>query len=73
KEDIPELVGFFVKTKNGKMGVNVEDITPRAMQALLNYDWPGNIRELDHAIEFSMMFCDTGIIDLPQLPMHVTK
>jgi len=73
KEDIPELVGFFVKMKNGKMGVNIEDITPRAMQALINYDWPGNIRELDHAIEFSMMFCDTGIIDLPQLPMHVTK
>jgi len=73
KEDIPELVGFFVKMKNAKMGVNVEDITPRAMQALIDYDWPGNIRELDHAIEFSMMFCDTGTIDLPQLPMHVTK
>ncbi len=73
KEDIPELVGFFVKTKNPKMGVNVEDITPRAMQALIDYNWPGNIRELSHAIEFSMMFCDSGILDLEHLPMHVTR
>jgi len=73
KEDIPELVGFFVKTKNPKMGVNVEDITPRAMQAIIDYNWPGNVRELSHAIEFSMMFCDTGVLDLEHLPMHVVR
>ncbi len=73
KEDIPELVGFFIRNKNGRMGLNIEDITPRAMEALINYDWPGNIRELSHAIEFSMLFCDTGIIDLPELPMNISK
>ena len=55
------------------MGLNVEDITPRAMQALIDYNWPGNIRELRNAIEISMMFSDTGIIDLPHLPIYVKK
>ncbi|MDO9085760.1 MAG: sigma-54 dependent transcriptional regulator [Anaerolineaceae bacterium] len=71
KEDIPELVGFFIKQKNMKMGVNILDITPRAMEKLVTYSWPGNIRELSNAIESAMLFCDTGIIDLPNLPLNL--
>ena len=66
--DIPELAGFFVRQKNAKMGVNVRDITPRAMEALIAYNWPGNIRELSNAIEHGMLFCNGDIIDLPDLP-----
>lgn len=73
KEDIPELVGFFMKRNNQRQGQNVKDITPRAMQALTNYDWPGNIRELSNAIERGMLFCDGEIIDLPHLPTEVAK
>jgi len=58
KADIPELVGFFIRENNLKMGINIEDITPRAMQALMQYTWPGNIRELSHALERAMLFCD---------------
>lgn len=73
KEDIPEFVGFFIKEKNPRMGLNIEDITPRAMQALIEYDWPGNIRELSHAIESAMIFCDTGTVDLDDLPLNITS
>lgn len=71
KEDIPELVGFFIKQKNAKMGVNILDITPRAMEKLISYNWPGNIRELSNAIESAMLFCDTGTLDLPNLPLNL--
>jgi DNA-binding NtrC family response regulator len=71
KEDIPELVGFFIKQKNAKMGVNILDITPRAMEKLISYNWPGNIRELSNAIESAMLFCDTGTIDVPNLPLNL--
>lgn len=73
KEDIPELVGFFIRQNNQQMGLNITDITPRAMQALLDYNWPGNIRELSNAIERAMLFCDDPAIDLHHLPLDVTR
>ncbi|MEN4013274.1 MAG: sigma-54 dependent transcriptional regulator [Chloroflexota bacterium] len=73
KADIPELVGFFIRLFNSKLGVNIEDITPRAMQALIAYDFPGNIRELSHAIERAMLFCETRAIDLPDLPADISR
>lgn len=73
KEDIPELVGFFLRQNNARLGLNITDVTPRAMQALVDYDWPGNIRELSNAIERAMLFCDDPAIDLPHLPSDVFK
>jgi two-component system response regulator AtoC len=67
-EDIPELVGFFVRLHNLRQGKNVIDVTPRAMQALVAYRWPGNIRELSNSIERAMLFCNGEVIDLPDLP-----
>ena len=71
KDDIPELVGFFLRRRNVKMGQNVENISPRAMEALMNYNWPGNIRELSHAIEHAILFSDGQTIDLPDLPSDI--
>jgi len=71
KADIPELVGFFIRENNLKMGINIEDITPRAMQALMQYTWPGNIRELSHALERAMLFCDNRAIDVSDLPADI--
>jgi len=68
KEDIPELVGFLIRKFNKLKGMNVRDITPRAMDAMLAYRWPGNIRELSNAIERAMLFCNGDVIDLPDLP-----
>lgn len=73
KEDIPELVGFFIQRNNQRQGVNITDVTPRAMQAMLAYNWPGNIRELSNAIERGMLFCDGDRIDLQHLPAEVAN
>lgn len=72
-EDIPELVGLIVKQFNMSMGVNIQDITPRAMEALMAYDWPGNIRELRNALERAMIFCDDPAIDLHHLPEDIVS
>ena len=71
KEDIPELVGAFIRQNNPRMGLNITDITPRAMQALIAHAWPGNIRELRNVIERAMLFCDDPAIDLPHLPAEL--
>ncbi|HEX7433225.1 MAG TPA: sigma-54 dependent transcriptional regulator [Anaerolineaceae bacterium] len=71
KNDIPELVGLFLRQNNACMGVNITDITPRAMEALVNYEWPGNIRELKNTIERAMLFCDDCSLDLADLPGEI--
>jgi DNA-binding NtrC family response regulator len=71
KEDIPELVGLFLQKNNRQMGINISDITPRAMSALIDYDWPGNIRELKNVIEQAMLFCDEEAIDVSNLPAEI--
>jgi transcriptional regulator with PAS, ATPase and Fis domain len=72
KEDIPDLVGLFIRKYNAKMGKNVTDITPRALEALIAHDWPGNIRELQNVIERAVLFCDDPSIDLSLIPMDLT-
>ncbi len=72
-EDIPELVGLFMRKNNQRMGLNITDVTPRAMQSLMAHTWPGNIRELRNVIERAMLFCDEEAIDLGHLPGEVQK
>jgi two-component system, NtrC family, response regulator AtoC len=71
KEDIPDLVGLFLRNINAKRGVNVNDVTQRAMQALMEHNWPGNIRELLHIMERAVLFCDEDTIDLGHLPSDI--
>jgi DNA-binding NtrC family response regulator len=73
KADIPELVGLFMRQLNPGMGTNIYDITPRAMQALMEHHWPGNIRELRNTIERAILFCDQASIDLPDLPPDILR
>jgi two-component system response regulator AtoC len=73
KEDIPELVGLFIRQNNQRLGINIEDVTPKAMEALVNHTWPGNIRELRNVIERAMLFCDDRSIDISHLPPEVLK
>ncbi len=68
KEDIPALVGHFIRQAGRRMGKPIEGVTPRALDALVAYRWPGNIRELRHVIERAVLLCDDDLIDLPHLP-----
>lgn len=67
KDDIPALVGMFIRQINQRTGNMVTDITPRAIKALKAHDWPGNIRELRHVIERAMLFCDDEVLDVGHL------
>lgn len=68
KEDIPALVGFFIRDFNSYKGVNIQGVTPGALEKLSNYDWPGNIRELRNVIERAVILCDDEFIDSNYLP-----
>jgi len=55
REDIPLLTRYFVQKHAQRIGRNIESIPAHAMEALTNYDWPGNIRELQNVIERSVV------------------
>lgn len=73
KEDIPELVGLFIRQNNQRMGMNISGITSRAMEALKAHHWRGNIRELRNVIERAMLFCDDPLIDISHLPPDMIR
>jgi two-component system response regulator HydG/two-component system response regulator AtoC len=63
KEDIPLLVEHFLHKYDKILNKKVEEISPQAMELLLNYDYPGNIRELENILERSMIMAKNNIID----------
>ncbi|MBP7212651.1 MAG: sigma-54-dependent Fis family transcriptional regulator [Anaerolineaceae bacterium] len=71
KSDIPDLVGYFLQRFNMAMGKNILDVNPLAMEALVNYSWPGNIRELRNAIERAVLLCDEDTIDIGHIPLDI--
>ncbi len=73
KSDIPEFVGYFIKNANPRLGLNVIDVTAPAMECLVEYSLPGNIRELKNTIERAMLFCDGEKIDVSDLPSDLVK
>ncbi|MGG3495792.1 sigma 54-interacting transcriptional regulator [Peribacillus simplex] len=73
KTDIPEIVNHFIQKFNKSFFTEVRGISHKAMQRLLQYPWPGNIRELGHAIELTFNVMDAGedMIDEHHLPANL--
>ena len=71
KEDIPLLVDFFIDRMNQKQKKNVLGISQEAMATLILHDWPGNIRELENAIQHACVICNTSLIELRHLPERI--
>ena len=72
-EDIPALAGSFIKSLSMDFGSQVTGVRPRAMEALIAYNWPGNIRELKNAIERALLLCDAHQIDIGHLSEEIKK
>jgi transcriptional regulator with PAS, ATPase and Fis domain len=70
KEDIPLLVQHFVARLNRLKGKDIAGLSQEALTASMSYDWPGNIRELQNAIEHAFILCHGGLIELRHLPAH---
>lgn len=71
KEDIPLLVTHFIKKHNQSLSKNVVGIDPKALEALMNYKWYGNVRELENTIERAIVLVDGDNIELENLPVEV--
>jgi transcriptional regulator with GAF, ATPase, and Fis domain len=69
KEDIPELASHFMKKFAGKVSNRINDISPEALDLLTSYNWRGNVRELENAIERAMVLSEGDTILPDHLPL----
>lgn len=73
KEDIPELINYYVEQYGKKYNAYVKEITPEAMKFLMNYDWSGNVTELEKTVEYMVnALPENGILDIKTIPSELT-
>ncbi|MBM4055076.1 MAG: sigma-54-dependent Fis family transcriptional regulator [Planctomycetes bacterium] len=68
KSDIPLLINHFIKKFSDTLNKKVAQVTPEIEEILKEYDWPGNIRELENVIERAMVLCPGNRISKKYLP-----
>jgi len=73
KDDIPPLVDHFVRKYSELEGKDIQSVSAEAMNLLLRYAFPGNIRELENIIERAIVFCDRDIITSGDLPIFLKQ
>ena len=73
KEDIPLLVDYFIGKFNQLHNKNICCVTDEVTAALLTYDYPGNVRELENIIEHCFVLCEGEIIEARHLPSSVGR
>ena len=71
KEDIPLLVDHFINKHNTAFDLSIRSITQAAMEKIKAYNWPGNVRDLENAIQSAMILSSTDIIQVENLPVRV--
>lgn len=72
REEIPLLVSHFVEKYAATTGKAIHAVSPDAMRLLITYDYPGNVRELENAIEHAFVMCEGDTITPEFLPSHLS-
>jgi DNA-binding NtrC family response regulator len=73
REDIPALATHFLKQHAQRYRKSLTGFEPAALQALLDHPWPGNIRELDHAVERGVLMAQGSMIRLAELGLRIDR
>lgn len=71
KDDIPILANHFKNTFNNEMDKDITNISPAVMNILMDYDYPGNVRELEHIIEHGFVRCSGKTLNPEHLPKDI--
>ncbi len=72
-DDAKQLADYYIQHYNKKFRKKIEGLTPGAVELLMEYHWPGNIRELKNLIERAMILEDPPLIDVSALPIEPAK
>jgi DNA-binding NtrC family response regulator len=72
-EDIPLLIDYFLEEAVEEVGSEIAGITEAAQTILVNYDWPGNIRQLRNTIRTMVVMCDRDKLDVQDIPPEIAQ
>ena len=73
RDDTLLLVDYFVAKHSKEANRKIRGLTPSARNAVLNYAWPGNVRQLESAIERAILLCESDEIDVEDLPIEIRQ
>ena len=73
KEDIPPLTDHLIAKYNHLNGKAIEGVSPEALSIMMSYDFPGNTQELERVIEYSLVICPEGILNIEHLPENLFR
>ncbi len=71
RTDIPLLVNHFIQRFSEDLGRDLRAITPEAIHCLMDYRWPGNIRELQNAIQYAFVKCKGNLLETEHFPPEI--
>lgn len=71
KGDVLVLAEYFINEFNKKLGKEIKGFTKRALKLIYEYDWPGNIREMENTIERCLIITENDVVDVEDLPSHL--
>ncbi|WKZ69511.1 MAG: sigma 54-interacting transcriptional regulator [Melioribacteraceae bacterium] len=73
KDDLPILVNHFIEKFNEKFKRDIKHFSSSAFDILMDYNWPGNIRELENVIEHCFVLCGSDVIQIEHLPKRLRE
>ncbi|MBN2298357.1 MAG: PEP-CTERM-box response regulator transcription factor [Deltaproteobacteria bacterium] len=73
RDDIPVLAKYFLDTYSQEIGPRFKGFSPEAMDAIMNYDWPGNVREMQNRIRRGVVMADKEYIDTHDIELEAGK
>jgi DNA-binding NtrC family response regulator len=73
REDIPVLIDYFLKKHTRNTSRLVRGLTPETRRLMMDYSWPGNVRQLESAIERAILLCEGDLITVEDLPLEVRQ
>ncbi|HEX8138466.1 MAG TPA: sigma-54 dependent transcriptional regulator [Pyrinomonadaceae bacterium] len=73
REDIPVLIDYFLKKHTRNTSRLVRGLAPDTRRMMMDYSWPGNVRQLESAIERAILLCESDLIQVEDLPLEVRQ
>jgi two-component system, NtrC family, response regulator AtoC len=73
REDIPILIDHFFSRNNARFGTHIRGLDAESRRLLLEYNWPGNVREVENTIERAMVLCEKDTIGVDDLPERLRE
>lgn len=73
RDDIPVLINYFLKKHTRNTSRLVRGLTPETKRVMTDYSWPGNVRQLESAIERAILLCEGDLITIEDLPLEVRQ